>query len=87
MPATLSPAQRQLLTLFRRDLPDETWEDLRAVVGRFFAERAIAEADRVWDEKGWTDEDAERMLHAHYRRRSTPDDDPEADAPAAGDGR
>lgn len=84
MPATLTPAQRHLLSLFQRDLPDETWDELRAVVGRFFAERAIAEADRVWDEKGWTDEDAERMLRAHYRRRSTDSDPYEAGAPEPG---
>ena len=74
MPDTLSPAQRRLLQMFRHDFPDETWEDLQRVVARFFAERAIAEADRVWDENGWTDEDAERMLRAHYRRSSA---DPE----------
>ena len=73
MSETLSPAQRKLLELFRRDLPEETWEDLQGVVSRFFAERAIREADRVWDEKGWTDADAERMLHAHYRRSSKSD--------------
>ena len=67
---SLSPAQRKLLELFRRDLPEETWEDLQDVISQFFAERAIREADRVWDEKGWTDADADRMLHAHYRRPS-----------------
>ncbi len=80
MPATLSPAQRHLLTLFGRDLPDETWDELRAVVARFFAERAVAEADRVWDEKGWTDEDAERMLHTHYCGRPVDGADAESAA-------
>ena len=78
MPKTLSPAQRELLTLFRHDLPEETWQELRGVISRFFAERAIEAANRVWDERGWTDADAERMLHAHYRRSSRPDTDPEA---------
>ena len=78
MPETLTPAQREILSLFRRDLPDEAWEELRAVVADFFARRAVASADRAWDERGYTDEDAERMLHGHDRRRppdteATPD--------------
>lgn len=78
MPETLSPAQRELLTLFRHDLPEETWEDLRGVISQFFAERAIEAANRAWDENGWTDEDAERMLHAHYRRSARPEDGAES---------
>ncbi len=73
MPDTLSPAQRDLLALLRHDLPEETWEELRGVISRFFAERATEAANRVWDEKGWTDADAERMLHAHYRGPARPD--------------
>ena len=78
MPATLSPAQREILSLFRHDLPEETWDELRAVIARFFADRASDEADRVWEEKGWTDEYAERMLHAHYRRSSSDKPGPDA---------
>lgn len=74
MPETLTPAQREILSLFRRDLPDEAWEELRALVADFFARRAVASADRAWDERGYTDEDAERMLHGHDRRRP-PDPD------------
>ncbi len=28
----------------------------------FFAERAIQLANAAWDEKGWTDEDVDRVL-------------------------
>ena len=70
MPETLNPAQREILRLFRRDLPDETWDELRALVADFFARRAVESANAVWDERGYTDADAERMLHGHYRRSS-----------------
>ena len=73
MPATLTPAQREILSLLRHDLPEETWNEIRQAVSEVLYRRLTAEADRVWDEKGWTDEDAERMLHAHYRRRSADD--------------
>jgi hypothetical protein len=29
---------------------------------RFKAERLMDQADRIWDEKGWTNEDVKRML-------------------------
>ena len=70
MPATLSPAQREILHLLRHDLPEETWDEIRQAVASILFRRLTDEADRVWEEKGWTDEDAERMLHAHYRRSS-----------------
>lgn len=54
--------------------PDETWAELRRRVSDFFAEQAIARANKVVDEKGWTDEDFHRMAHMHmrtpYRSRS-----------------
>ncbi len=71
MPATLSPAQREILSLLRHDLPEETWDEIRQAVSDVLYRRLTTEADRVWDEKGWTDDDAERMLRAHDRRRST----------------
>lgn len=70
MPNTLTPAQREILSLFRHDLPDETLAEIRQAISDILARRVVEEADRVWKEKGWTDEDAERMLHAHYRRSS-----------------
>ena len=73
MPATLSPAQREILSLLRHDLPEDTLDEIRRAITGVLYRRLTAEADRVWDEKGWTDEDAERMLHAHDRRRSADD--------------
>ena len=78
MTATLSPAQREILSLLRHDLPEDTLDEIRQAIAGVLYRRLTAEADRVWDEKGWTDEDAERMLHAHDRRRST--DDADADS-------
>ena len=73
MPATLSPAQREILSLLRHDLPEDTLDEIRRAIADVLYRRLTAEADRVWDANGWTDEDAERMLHAHDRRSSTDD--------------
>lgn len=70
--SSLSPAQVELLKLFSRDIPEKDWVELRQLIARFFAERSIEEANKVWDEKGWTEEDAERLLHGHFRKSSKP---------------
>ena len=76
MSTTLSPAQREILLLLRHDLPEEAWEEIRRAISEVLYRRLTAEADRVWEGEGWTDEDAERMLRAHYRRSSDAADAP-----------
>lgn len=73
MPETLSPAQRELLSLLQHDLPEEAWVEIRKAVSDVLARRVVETAGRAWEERGYTDADAERMLHGHYRRR-TPDE-------------
>ena len=70
---TLSPAHREILSLLHHDIPEDALGEIRRAVTESLYRRITAEADRVWDEKGWTDEDAERMLHTHYRGRSVDD--------------
>lgn len=74
MPETLSPAQRSFLSLLRHDLSEQTWDEIRIAVSDVLARRVVESANRAWDERGYTDADAERMLHAHDRRRSTETD-------------
>lgn len=63
----LSNLQIELLKVFSRNVSDEDVIEIRRLLTRYFAEKAIQEANKVWDEKGWTAEDAERMLHEHMR--------------------
>lgn len=56
-----------LSTLQNLDASDETWVEIRRMIADFFAERATAEANKVAEEKGWTDEDFHRMAHTHMR--------------------
>jgi hypothetical protein len=34
---------------------------------QYFAQKAIAQADAVWDEKGWTAEHTEALIGQHHR--------------------
>lgn len=67
-PTKLTKPQLDLLALFQHtDLPDEDWVEIRRLIARFFAKRATEQADKVAEEKGWTDEDFERMARGHLR--------------------
>jgi len=61
---TLSNVQRELLTLYATNLSPNDLRELKLVLARFFATRAIQEADRLWDERGLTTADMESWLHA-----------------------
>ena len=45
----------------------ETWQEIRRQIVRVLADHASDLADQVAEEKGWTDEDFERMARAHLR--------------------
>ena len=64
MPATaLTNVQRELLTLYTTNLSDDDLRALKFLLARFFAQRAIQEADRVWDERRLTQADMETWLN------------------------
>lgn len=69
----LSNAQLELLKLFAEDLEEEDLQFLKQVLLRFKAERLMDRADEIWEEKGWTPDDAKRLLEIKmrtpYRRR------------------
>lgn len=51
-------------------LNEEELLQLRKLLATFFAQRAVDAANRAWDEKGWTDEDVDRLLNSKLRKRS-----------------
>ena len=59
----LSNGQVELMKLFGTELSDSDLKDLKNLLSRFFAEKAIKAADEVWDKKGFTDEDMDRLLN------------------------
>ena len=59
--------QLELLKVFANHVSDSDLREIQKMLARFFAERAMDEADRVWKEKGWTDEDVDKMLNTKMR--------------------
>lgn len=64
----LSNVQLEILKAFSYNLTDKELKDFKDTLARYFAERAIQIADQVWEEKGWTDEDVDRMLNTKMRK-------------------
>ncbi|MEE4357398.1 MAG: hypothetical protein V2I97_13105 [Desulfococcaceae bacterium] len=59
----LSNLQMEILELYSTDLKENDLYALKKILAKFYAERAIREADRIWDEKGFTQQDMEEWLN------------------------
>ena len=63
----LNATQREILKLFIRDLEEEDLRAIKRLIVKYLAERTIRMADEVWDEKGWNNEEMDRLAHSHLR--------------------
>lgn len=66
----LTNVQLELLKTFSHQLSETDISELRRVLALFFAQRAIKQANNMWDEKGWTNEDVDRMLETKMRKKN-----------------
>ena len=62
-PGPLSDLQLELLKLYSTDVTAEELREVKRLLGRHFGRKAVQTADRVWDERGLTDEDMDAWLH------------------------
>jgi len=63
----LTNLQLEILKTFSHQLSDEDLKALRKLIADFFAERAISEANKVWDEEKWGEGGAEELLKSKLR--------------------
>ena len=59
--------QFELLKLFSRNVPENDLFEIKKMVAKYFAEKAMNEADKVWDEKGYTNEFMDELANSHLR--------------------
>ena len=65
--AKLNNAQIEILKLFAGDLSLSELEDLKKILLAYKLKRVVDIADRVWDEKGWSQETMDQFLNTHMR--------------------
>lgn len=58
----LTNLQLELLKVFSRPVSEEDLLQIRQMLAKFFAEKAMNLADQAWEAQGWTAEDTERLL-------------------------
>jgi len=63
----LSNMQLELLSLFSRDLEDNEIREIKRLIVNYLAQKLAFNADKVWEEKGWTNEDMNKFLNTHMR--------------------
>lgn len=61
-PHQLSPLQAELLKLYAFGVTDEQLRDIKRLLARYFAERAMNAMDAFWDEHSLTDEIMDKWL-------------------------
>ncbi|MFZ2897380.1 MAG: hypothetical protein WA004_02085 [Saprospiraceae bacterium] len=65
----LTNLQLELLKLFRFNLSDQQIKEVRALLSKYFAEKATQEMDKLWEERGWSDETMEGWSREHLRTK------------------
>ncbi|MCI4648334.1 hypothetical protein [Phaeodactylibacter sp.] len=58
----LSNLQIELLQLYSQDVSDEDLIAIKRMLARYFADKASDEMDKLWTEKGWTNETMDNWL-------------------------
>ena len=63
-----SNVQLELLKIFAHQLPENDLLELKKLLADFFAQKLIQQADKVWEEKNWTNETVDNILNTKMRK-------------------
>ncbi len=61
--AILSNVQQEILKLYATELLENELYELKMQLARFYAQKAIQAADKIWDEKGYSAADMDNWLN------------------------
>ena len=59
----LSNLQKEILDFYSTDIPVDELNELKILLANFFANKAIHEADKIWDEKNFSQQEMEKWLN------------------------
>jgi butyrate kinase len=59
----LSNVQEELLKLYSQNLSQEELKELKTVLGKYFAYKSTKEADKIWDNKKYSNETMDAWLN------------------------
>ena len=64
---SLSNLQLELLEMYARQVPDSDLIEIKKMLANYFAQKAMNEADKIWNERGYTQDDMTKILNTHSR--------------------
>ncbi len=67
----LSNLQLELLKHFNQNVSEEDLKNIRDMIAKYFTNKLSDRFDKIWDEKGWTDETMEKFLKEDMRKRTS----------------
>lgn len=60
----LSNIQLELLKLYSRNIPEQELLDIKKLLSDYFSQKAIDEADKIWDENNFSNEKMDDLLNS-----------------------
>lgn len=63
VPQPLSNLQQELLKLYSSDIPEADLLHIKRYLARYFAGKAIKEADDIWEKKGYSGDTMDNWLN------------------------
>ena len=55
-PTQLTNLQQELLKLFAQQVSDADLQNIRTLIGQYFARRLTTLANQAWEQHGWTEQ-------------------------------
>ncbi len=69
-----TPLQLELLRLFSRNPSEQELIDIKNLIARYYADKASDEMDRLWDERGYSNETMQGWAKERMRTSSNPEE-------------
>lgn len=66
--APLSNLQQELLKLYARNIPNEDLLHIKDYLAKYFLQKSIDEADKIWDERKYTNETMQNWLNEENKK-------------------
>lgn len=70
MSAALNNTQLEILKLFRHEQSEEDLKEIKSLLITYLADKVIREADKTFDDKGYTTAVFEEWKKEHFRKIS-----------------
>ena len=65
----LTNLQLELLKMFKYELPENQIQEIKALLAKYFADKASDEMDKLWEENSWSDKTMDGWKDEHLRKK------------------